>query len=119
MGPADSAPHDAKSAPRLEDGPLVRGKGQFVDDLTIQNLLHVAFVPTSRSHGKIRSIDDGKVIELPGVKTVLTYNDLRPLLTRDRISLALPSAYLRFHVDPYALVKDEATYVGEPIAMVV
>ena len=50
---------------------------------------------------------------------MLTYEDLRPLLTRDRISLALPSGYLRFDVDPFMLVKDEATYVGEPIALVV
>jgi carbon-monoxide dehydrogenase large subunit len=53
------------------------------------------------------------------VKAVLTYEDLRPLLMRDRISLALPSAYLCFDVDPYVLVKDEVTYVGEPIAMVI
>ena len=35
------------------------------------------------------------------------------------MSLALPSAYLCFDVDPYVLVKDEVTYVGEPIAMVI
>ena len=57
--------------------------------------------------------------ELKGVKAILTYEDLRPLLTSDRISLALPSGYLRFHIDPFVLVKEEATYVGEPIAMVV
>ena len=55
----------------------------------------------------------------PASAAVLTYEDLRPLLTRDRISLALPSGYLRFDVDPFMLVKDEATYVGEPIALVV
>jgi carbon-monoxide dehydrogenase large subunit len=105
--------------PRLEDGQLIRGKGQFVDDLKIPNVLHVAFVRSSHSHARIRRIDADRAKEVPGVKAVLAYNDLRPLLTGDRISLALPSAYLRFHVDPYALAKDEATYVGEPIAMVV
>ena len=56
---------------------------------------------------------------MSGVRAVLTYENLRPLLTRDRIGLALPSAYLRFDVDPFMLVKDEASYVGEPIALVV
>ena len=31
----------------------------------------------------------------------------------------MPSGAIRFHVDPYVLAKDEVTYVGEPIAMVV
>jgi len=50
---------------------------------------------------------------------VLTFTDLPPLLTSDRIPQALPSGAIRFDVDPQVLVKDEATYVGEPIAMVV
>jgi aerobic carbon-monoxide dehydrogenase large subunit len=104
---------------RLEDIPLLRGKAQFVDDIKIPNMLHVAFVRSTEAHAKIRNIVVDEALKLPGVKAVLTYKDLRPLLTRDRISLALPSAYLRFDVDPYVLVKNEATYVGEPIAMVV
>ena len=104
---------------RLEDIPLLRGKAQFVDDIKIPNMLHVAFVRSTEAHAKIRNIVVDEALKLPGVKAVLTYKDLRPLLTRDRISLALPSDYLRFDVDPYVLVKNEATYVGEPIAMVV
>ena len=56
---------------------------------------------------------------LPGVHAVLTFADLRPLLTSDRIPQALPSGAIRFDVDPYVLAKDEVTYVGEPVAMVV
>ena len=50
---------------------------------------------------------------------VLTYADLRPLLTSDRIPQALPAGAIRFDVDPYVLAKDEVTYVGEPVALVV
>jgi len=49
---------------------------------------------------------------------VLTFADLRPLLTSDRIPQALPSGAVRFHVDPFVLAKHEVTYVGEPVAMV-
>src|SRR6185312_17164372 len=31
----------------------------------------------------------------------------------------LPSGAIRFDVDPFVLAKDEVTYVGEPVAMVV
>ena len=44
---------------------------------------------------------------------------MRPLLTCDRIPLALPVAAIRFHVDPCYLAESELTYVGEPVALVV
>jgi carbon-monoxide dehydrogenase large subunit len=97
----------------------LRGKGQFIDDIRIPNVLHVAFVRSQQGHARILKIDADQARGMPGVRAVLTYEDLRPLLTRDRIGLALPSGYLRFDVDPFMLVKDEATYVGEPIALVV
>src|SRR6185295_17989547 len=44
---------------------------------------------------------------------------MRTHLACDRIPLALPSGALRFDVDPYPLARDELTYVGEPIALVI
>jgi hypothetical protein len=54
-----------------------------------------------------------------GVRTVLTNAVLRPLLTSGRIGLPQHSGYLRSYVDPFPLVKEEATHVGEPITIVV
>ena len=104
---------------RLEDAPLLRGKGQFIDDIQIAAFSMSLFVRSQQAHARILNIDVDEARRMPGVRAVLTYEDLRPLLTRDRIGLALPSGYLRFDVDPFMLVKDEATYVGEPIALVV
>ena len=56
---------------------------------------------------------------LPGVHAVFTYDDLRPLLTSDRIHLAMPAAGIRFDVDPPVLAHNEVCYVGEPIAVVI
>jgi aerobic carbon-monoxide dehydrogenase large subunit len=111
--------HKTDSFYRIEDAPLLRGKGQFIDDIRIAGVLHVFFVRSQQAHARILNIDANEARRMPGVGAVLTYEDLRPLLTRDRISLALPSGYLRFDVDPFMLVKDEATYVGEPIALVI
>jgi aerobic carbon-monoxide dehydrogenase large subunit len=104
---------------RVEDEPLLRGLGRFVDDLEIPGALHVAFLRSPVAHGRLKGVDTSAAKALPGVHAVLTYADLRPLLASDRIPQSLPSGAIRFHVDPYVLVKDEVTYVGEPIAMVV
>src|SRR5262249_46341979 len=77
-----------------------------------------AFVRSPIAHGMLRGVDADDARALPGVHAVLTYADLRPLLTSDRIPLALPSPALRFDVDPFCLVDRELTYVGEPVALV-
>src|ERR1041384_5709029 len=104
---------------RVEDGPLLRGHGRFVDDLPMPDALHVAFLRSPVAHGLLTSIDVSAAKAQPGVHAVLTFADLRPLLTSDRIPQALPSGAIRFHVDPQVLVKDDGTYGGKPIAMVI
>ncbi|MEP9375378.1 xanthine dehydrogenase family protein molybdopterin-binding subunit [Aquabacter sp. CN5-332] len=105
--------------PRLEDGALLRGQGRFVDDIELPGLLHGAFLRSPLAHARITSLDVSAAEALPGVRRVLTYADLRPLLTCDRIPLAMPSGAIRFDVDPFVLAKDEVCHVGEPIALVV
>ena len=81
-------------------------------------LLHAAFV-RSRCACAADRIDAAAARAMPGVHAVLTYADLRPLLTGDRIPQAIPTGAIRFHVDPFALARDELCYVGEPLALVV
>jgi carbon-monoxide dehydrogenase large subunit len=104
---------------RVEDAPLLRGQGRFVDDIRFPNLLHAAFFRSPFAHAALTRVDVAKARALPGVRAVFTYSDLRPHLRCDRIALALPSAAIRFPVDPFVLAHDELTYVGEPIALVV
>jgi aerobic carbon-monoxide dehydrogenase large subunit len=108
-----------RSVPRLEDARLLRGAARFVDDLDLPGLLHATFVRSPIAHGRIRRVDAAKARALPGVQAVLTHAGLRPVLACDRIPLALPLPAIRFHVDPYALARDEVCYVGEPIALIV
>jgi len=105
--------------PRLEDEALLRGKARFVDDVDRAGLLHASFVRSPLAHARVRGIDGTAARALPGVHAVLTHADLRPLLTGDRIALAIDAVAIRFHVDPYALARDEACYVGEPLALVI
>jgi carbon-monoxide dehydrogenase large subunit len=104
---------------RIEDGPLLRGCGRFVDDIRLPGILHAAFLRSPHAHARLKRIDTSQARALSGVHAVFTYADLRPLLASDRIPQALPSGAIRFDVDPYVLAQSELTYVGEPIALVV
>src|SRR4051812_36107495 len=104
---------------RLEDASLLQGAGRFVDDIDLPGLLHACFVRSPVAHARLRGVDTAEARALPGVHAVLTYADLRPSLTCDRIPLALPVGAIRFHVDPRYLADNELCYAGEPIALVV
>ena len=42
---------------RLEDLRFLRGRGEYVDDLTRKDVLHAAILHSSVAHGRIRSTD--------------------------------------------------------------
>ncbi len=107
------------SVPRVEDPPLLRGIGRFVDDIALPGMLEIAFLRSPHAHTAIGYIDLQKARDLPGVRAVLTMADLRPHLTSDRLVVALPSAAYQIDVHRPILADREATYVGEAIAVVV
>lgn len=109
-----------RSVLRLEDNPLVTGKGRFLDDLQVEGELHVAFVRSPVAHARILEINSEHACEIPGVVTILTAKDLSPYLcSGDKLSVGLPSSSIAFAVDRPILNNHEVAYVGEPIAAVV
>ena len=108
-----------KRVPRIEDPAFLRGRACFVDDLRFPDLLHAAFVRSSEAHARIRGIDSAAALAAPGVRTVLTLEDLRPHLTRVTMPLAQPSGAIRHVLDPPVLADGEVRYVGEPVAAVI
>src|SRR5262244_2283516 len=101
---------------RVEDLRLLRGRGQFVDDLDRQNLLHAVILRSAVAHGRIRSIDTAAARELPGVHAVITAAE---------IGAPVPTIPLRQDSSPEfkpfeqpVLAHDKVRYVGEPIAVV-
>jgi aerobic carbon-monoxide dehydrogenase large subunit len=107
------------SVARLEDGPLLRGKGNFVDDIRLPGMLEAAFVRSAEPHALIRGIDVAAALALPGVHAVLTLADIRPHITTERLVVGLPSPAYRQQVDRMILAGEETVHVGEPIAIVV
>jgi carbon-monoxide dehydrogenase large subunit len=104
---------------RIEDRALIRGAGRFVDDLNPPGLLQAAFLRSPVAHSLVNSIDTAAARKLPGVRAVYTLNDLRPVLTADRLPLQFPSAALPPNISPFILAGKEVSYVGEAIALIV
>src|SRR5438132_713034 len=61
---------------RLEDVRFLRGRGQFVDDLTLPGLSHAVVLRSSVAHGRIVSIDTAAARARAGVHAVITAADI-------------------------------------------
>lgn len=102
---------------RLEDPRLLRGKGTYVDDIELPQLLHAALLRSPHAHAKIANIDASAAMALPGVYLVLTAVDLGEVL--EPSPLLVPHAALEQPRTQLPLALDEVRYVGEAVAMVV
>jgi carbon-monoxide dehydrogenase large subunit len=108
-----------KSVPRLEDPALLLGKGRFVDDISLPDILHCAFVRSSLAHATIKTIDKEFARTMPGVHAILIASDIAPLLTSLRMPLGTSTTKTQNSSTPFVLQEKEVAYVGEPIAVIV
>jgi carbon-monoxide dehydrogenase large subunit len=104
---------------RIEDLPLLQGRGRYVDDLQFPDLLHAAFVRSPHAHALIHGIDKSGAQAAPGVHAVFTLSDLMPPLNAERLPLQFRTSQLPPDVTPFALAKDEVAFVGEAVAVVI
>jgi carbon-monoxide dehydrogenase large subunit len=104
---------------RLEDEPLLRGRGRFVDDIALAGVQHVAFVRSPHPHALIRGIDASAALALTGVHAVLTLDDLAKVMVRRRMVRHSNSGMPLDKAWPFALADGEVSYVGEPVALVI
>src|SRR5215471_7108789 len=101
---------------RVEDFRLLRGRGQFVDDLAREDLLHAVILRSSVAHGRICSIDIAAARSRLGVHSIITAAE---------IGATIPTIPLRQDSSPAfgpfeqpVIAHDKVRYVGEPIAIV-
>jgi len=60
------------SVARKEDARFIRGRGNYVDDITLPGMLHMELLRAPFAHARIRSIDTSAAAALPGVVAVVT-----------------------------------------------
>src|SRR3990172_9017786 len=74
-----------KPTPRVEGELKVTGKAQYSADLKLPNMLWGRCLRSPISYGRIKSIDFSKALQVPGVKAVITGEDVRGLRIGRRI----------------------------------
>ncbi len=116
-----------RSVKRLEDRPLVTGRGQFAADIGFPHQLTMRIVRSPVANGRLVRIDTGAARALPGVAAVWTFADVRDIppidfrLTRIEALAAyrqtiLASNSVRYVGDPVAAVFATSAYVAEDAA---
>jgi CO/xanthine dehydrogenase Mo-binding subunit len=104
-----------KSVTRLEDRPLVTGRGAYAADISFPHQLHMRVVRSAIAHGRIMSIDATEALGTPGVVAVWTSADVADIPPIDFRLTRVES------LSPYRqpiLARDRVRYVGEPVAAV-
>jgi carbon-monoxide dehydrogenase large subunit len=101
---------------RREDLRFLRGRGQYVDDVARENVLHAAILRSSVAHGRIRSIDTAAARALSGVHSVITAKEIGNRVPRVPMRLQpLPD------FEPFGqpvMAETKVRYVGEALALV-
>jgi carbon-monoxide dehydrogenase large subunit len=105
-----------QSVKRVEDGRLVAGSGQYVDDVRLPGMLHGAFLRSDLARARIRRLDTFAAAGLDGVVAVLTADDLNRHVDSLRSSVNPPDLAI---VPGHVLAPGDVRFVGDPVALVI
>jgi aerobic carbon-monoxide dehydrogenase large subunit len=61
-----------RSVKRKEDARFIAGRGNYIEDIKLPNMLHMSILRSPFAHATINSIDTSLATELPGVVAVVT-----------------------------------------------
>lgn len=101
------------SQKRMEDPKFISGSGRYIDDIRLPGMLYAAFVRSPHAHAKVLKIDPSKALNHPGVKAVLTDEDLKgiknmPTVDEEPEKKATPRP---------VLASKDVNYAGEAVAL--
>ncbi len=106
-----------RSVPRPNLARLMQGRAQFVTDVTLARMGHVAFVRSPHAHARIVAIDAAAARKAPGVIAVVTGAELAKVIT--------PWVGVLTHLKglksapQHALAVERACWAGEAVCAVV
>ncbi len=100
-----------ESIKRKEDGRFLRGKGNYIDDLTLPGMLHMAILRSPHAHARIKSVDTSAAAAKPGVIAVVTGE----LMAQHKLAWMPTLSY-----DTQAvLATDKVRFQGQEVAAVI
>jgi carbon-monoxide dehydrogenase large subunit len=107
------------SVRRVEDDRFIRGKGTYIDDITLPGMLHMAILRSPYAHAVLKSIDASRAQALPGVVAVVTGELMAqhnlawmPTMSYDTQAV-LATDRVRFQGQEVAAVVAENAYVAK------
>jgi carbon-monoxide dehydrogenase large subunit len=96
---------------RVEDPDLVTGRGTYIDNLSIDGMLELAFVRSTVAHARLELVDTSEARGMPGVAGVYAAGDLD-----------VPEYFQFMKLNPavtrHALAQDRVRFVGDIVAVV-
>ncbi|TMD17621.1 MAG: carbon-monoxide dehydrogenase large subunit [Chloroflexi bacterium] len=108
-----------ESIKRKEDGRFIRGKGNYLDDIELPGMLHMAILRSPHAHARISSVDTAAASGMPGVIAVVTGELMAqhklawmPTLSYDTQAV-LATDKVRFQGQEVAAVIAESKYQAE------
>ena len=96
---------------RKEDARFLRGRGNYLDDITMPGMLHGAILASPYAHARIRSIDTSAAEAHPKVKAVITGAMLEGLKLAWMPTLSADVQAV--------LATDKVRYQGQEVAFVI
>src|SRR2546426_3259755 len=100
-----------ESIKRKEDGRFIRGKGNYLDDIELPGMLHMAILRSPHAHARISSVDTAAASGMPGVIAVVTGE----LMAQHKLAWMPTLSY-----DTQAvLATDKVRFQGQEVAAVV
>src|SRR5271170_745673 len=106
-----------RSVPRPNLARLTQGRGQYVSDVVLPRMAHVAFVRSPHAHARIKSIDTAAAKKSAGVIAVVTGAELAKVIA--------PWVGVLTHLKgiksapQHAIAIERACWQGEAVAAVV
>lgn len=106
-----------RTVPRPNLGRLLQGRGQYVSDMMLPRMAHVAFLRSPYAHARIVGIDSAEARKMPGVIAIVTGAELAEVIT--------PWVGVLSHLKglksapQHAIAIDRACWQGEAVAAIV
>jgi carbon-monoxide dehydrogenase large subunit len=106
------------SVKRKEDPRMIRGQGEYIDDVNLPGQLWLDIVRSPYAHATIKGIDASEALKIPGVLAVITGADLEkaglhwmPTLAGDK-QMVLPTTTVMYQAQEVAAVVATTKYIA-------
>jgi carbon-monoxide dehydrogenase large subunit len=114
------SPLFGQSLRRVEDARFLTGFGRYVDDIAVEGALHAAFLRSPHAHARLLSLDVSAARAMPGVRLVLTGEELAAAGVGSLPCGAVLAAERPLVIPPRpALAVGVVRFVGELVACVI